>query len=352
MNNVKNRVVTPEALRTRFVHIALMITYVLCAIFAVVYLLLKAYVAFGLILIVSLLYSLSVLLIKRRHGFIARVWYLSVLIIHITAITALFSSSSGFHYYYFVVPALSGVLFDVSRKWQRVSASLYFLAATSLFLFFNYYQPNSFIEVSVQWFRVLHISSSVIAMIALFIGFSVLAVEIRKSRTDLIQLATTDSLTGIANRREFIMRGAQEISRCKRYDGSLSLLLIDLDYFKRVNDTYGHAVGDMVLTRFVEIVKKQIRLVDFFGRLGGEEFGILTPESAEVPAYSFGERLRSSVQDMLVSVDGSDIRVTASIGISSFRPGCDSFEALLSNADKALYRAKDNGRNRTEMEAV
>ena len=134
MKNSYNQVVSADYFRSRLTQIALFITYITCAIFGGLFLFLKAYTATGLILIVSVLYGFTSLFLRRQHDLLARIWYLSILITHMTVITTLFSSSSGFHYYYFIIPALSGVLLDISRKWQRLSASLFFLASFIFYL--------------------------------------------------------------------------------------------------------------------------------------------------------------------------------------------------------------------------
>lgn len=168
----------------------------------------------------------------------------------------------------------------------------------------------------------------------------------RKRAEDAIHLlATTDSLTGIANRREFSAILEKEIARSRRYGNKLSLLMYDIDHFKRVNDTYGHDAGDAVLQEMTELVKKDIRAVDTVARWGGEEFLVLAPQLDVVGAGSMAEKLRQEI----ASHDFSQVgRITISFGVVALEQG-DDIRSLLKRVDDALYRAKERGRNRVEI---
>ena len=168
---------------------------------------------------------------------------------------------------------------------------------------------------------------------------------------ELRRLATVDPLTGAFNRRYFLSAASQEMERAVRYGGSLSLLMIDIDHFKRVNDRFGHALGDEVLRKTVEVCRANLREVDIFARLGGEEFAALLPQTASVGALGLAERLRRAVAEMVVPLAGGDLRVTVSVGVAE-RSVETTFEHLMSRADQALYAAKETGRNRVEMAPV
>ncbi|HJU73061.1 MAG TPA: diguanylate cyclase [Gemmatimonadaceae bacterium] len=164
----------------------------------------------------------------------------------------------------------------------------------------------------------------------------------------LEQLAATDPLTDVLNRRALTDRLLGEMERVRRYETTVSILLIDLDFFKRVNDTHGHLVGDDVLTEVAELLQRAVRAVDVVARFGGEEFVIVLPETGAVGAHSFAERIRELVeaQTFVQAADGTGLRITASIGVATFpSPGLQSVEDLLAKADQALYRAKAEGRN-------
>lgn len=158
-------------------------------------------------------------------------------------------------------------------------------------------------------------------------------------------LASTDSLTGIANRREFTSVLEKEMARAKRYGSALSLIMYDIDHFKRVNDTLGHDVGDEVLKTLTMLVKKVIRSADILARWGGEEFLILSPESDMDAAKIEAERLRQAIADYPFKKVG---KITVSFGVTSF-DSHDDMTSLLKRVDDALYKAKENGRNRVEV---
>lgn len=166
-------------------------------------------------------------------------------------------------------------------------------------------------------------------------------------RFQLTLLATTDSLTGVLNRRRFTEVGTDEFFRCRRYDKPMSLLMLDIDHFKNVNDTWGHLAGDHVLQNFAATINVAIRETDRMGRWGGEEFAVLLPETDLTDAGAVAERIRYAVQESTsMSLDGeSPIRVTVSIGVASLSPNDTSFENILSRADNCLYNAKTIGRN-------
>ncbi|WP_185827567.1 sensor domain-containing diguanylate cyclase [Halomonas nitroreducens] len=158
-------------------------------------------------------------------------------------------------------------------------------------------------------------------------------------------LSRRDPLTGVANLRYFFERAADEYARVRRSGGDCSLLMLDLDHFKRINDHWGHATGDEVLKAFCDTVRDSLREVDLLGRLGGEEFAVLLPDTDREGAARVAERLRRRVEQHPVPQDSQVIPYTVSCGVATLRPDDDSAEAVLRRADDALYRAKAAGRN-------
>ena len=161
------------------------------------------------------------------------------------------------------------------------------------------------------------------------------------------ELANTDDLTQIPSRRCFVRQSESEIERSLRYKRPLSLLLYDIDHFKTVNDSCGHEMGDRMLKAITEAVAQELRATDMQGRLGGEEFGVLLPETSKAEAFEVAERLRKRVEDLVVQDrDDRKIHVTVSIGVSELPSHGETFDQLMSRADDALYQAKESGRNR------
>lgn len=162
----------------------------------------------------------------------------------------------------------------------------------------------------------------------------------------LESLATTDELTGIGNRRKIMADLHDEFKRSKRYGTAFSLLLLDIDRFKQVNDTYGHLVGDLVLQALTLRLLKLLRSVDRFGRQGGEEFVIILPATTLEDAQFVAERLRQQVRRHPIPTEQGEIAVTLSIGVTTYCPDDSAASDLLQRADLALYQAKERGRDR------
>ncbi|WP_430460205.1 diguanylate cyclase [Thalassolituus sp. LLYu03] len=175
--------------------------------------------------------------------------------------------------------------------------------------------------------------------------------ELRKAMDDLHHAANTDPLTLIANRRHFFEVAGVELARAQRYHHPLSLLLLDIDHFKNINDQYGHHAGDQVLKFFAAFYRDNLRKVDFIARFGGEEFVVLLPETGLSEAAMLADRLRSRLADERIYTMPEDksLTITVSTGVSLFEGAGDTIQTLLSRADEALYRAKRQGRNRCEV---
>lgn len=168
----------------------------------------------------------------------------------------------------------------------------------------------------------------------------------REMEARLREMAKTDSLTGVSNRRHFFERAEAELQRSRRYGRPLSVFMLDLDHFKAVNDTHGHEAGDRVLVAVTGLINERLRDVDVLGRMGGEEFAVLFPETAAGQAASVADRIREVVEQAKVPVDGGHVSVTVSIGVAELRDADRTMDALMRRADKTLYKAKELGRNR------
>jgi len=170
--------------------------------------------------------------------------------------------------------------------------------------------------------------------------------SLRSYTLELRRLATIDALTSVYNRRYFLEQAEKEIARARRYKSPLSALMLDVDKFKQVNDTYGHSVGDAVLTKLAGVCLAELREIDFIGRLGGEEFAICLSDTSFKGASLFSERLRNSIENTTIQTDSGPINITVSIGLTEVIEGDHTFSCALNRADKALYNAKESGRNK------
>lgn len=164
---------------------------------------------------------------------------------------------------------------------------------------------------------------------------------------ELEGISITDSLTQVYNRRYFMERLRQEVKRVSRYGPPVSLLIIDIDHFKKVNDTYGHQAGDAVLSDVARLIKERLRETDLFARYGGEEFALIATVTEQAGACVLADRIRALIEKSEFPFGDNRIKVTISIGISTWQPTMnEDYEELIRQADTALYRAKEQGRNR------
>ncbi len=181
-------------------------------------------------------------------------------------------------------------------------------------------------------------------------SFNSMVTLLDESMRKLELIAHTDPLTGANNRGYFLESLDVEYERAKRYGSVFSLAMLDLDHFKSVNDTRGHAAGDEALRSLCRVLNSSgLRSTDFFGRIGGEEFAIVLPETNILGAVEIAERVRSNLEQSAVLYEGNEFFITASIGISQYRDG-DTRESILNRADQAMYTAKKSGRNRICLE--
>jgi two-component system, cell cycle response regulator len=169
--------------------------------------------------------------------------------------------------------------------------------------------------------------------------------ELKAAHDKLERLASTDALTGLYCRRRWYEFGADEIARHQRYKRPFSVLVADLDYFKRVNDTFGHAVGDDVLARFSQVLRDQRRESDVVGRVGGEEFALLLPEATLADAREVGTRIVTDCRLLKLPTSVGEVTFTCSIGAAEVTAADRTIENIVQRADEALYRAKHQGRN-------
>lgn len=178
-------------------------------------------------------------------------------------------------------------------------------------------------------------------------NLTAVAIENKNVREELERRAYNDYLTGLANRRHFFERAEEEIARHSRHGGELSVLMFDIDNFKLINDLYGHSTGDLVLKKIADIAMETLREIDLIGRIGGEEFAVLLPQTGLEEAMLVAERLRKAIeQGEIVLNEGLSPRFSASFGVTSVGERSSNIDMLLSRADKALYEAKESGRNR------
>jgi diguanylate cyclase (GGDEF)-like protein len=270
----------------------------------------------------------------------------SVLGVLVIQVNALGRPPDFFGHYVFEVFVLL-VFFSAAPMQPRSQLGigvLYLLGALPILLFYK--RPPSDIYTSNTIFVLLLTVVSGYLISRRIVQYRI---EVLQARLSLELQARTDSLTGISNRRAFLDRARSELSRSDRDGRPLSLLLLDIDQFKKINDRFGHEMGDLLLIEFTRRIALALRSYDQFARFGGEEFVVLLPGCDLPEALDTARRLRQAIGDTVFSIRDHEIPMTVSIGVTRVRPGEASIDAALSRADTALYAAKDNGRNREEV---
>jgi diguanylate cyclase (GGDEF)-like protein/PAS domain S-box-containing protein len=173
----------------------------------------------------------------------------------------------------------------------------------------------------------------------------------KRKQSRLEDMATTDGLTGLLNRQAFMQRAEKEYVRTRKYSRPLTVVMIDVDHFKSINDRYGHAVGDDVLRAMSKICQQSLRGSDVLGRVGGEEFVLLLPDTPQANAIYVAERMREQLEHAPIDIADLQINITASFGVATMRDDDDDFTTLLERADVAMYDAKHGGRNQVKSAA-
>jgi two-component system, cell cycle response regulator len=240
--------------------------------------------------------------------------------------------------------ALSSLGFILARPWNHMWWLAHAIFAAGFFLL-SYGIVQAF--HTTRSFSTIYSQEELMARLAEAVARTESALhELQRANQKLNQLASIDPLTGVGNRRQFIERVEAEIARVKRDGAPFSLLALDLDHFKSVNDSYGHQVGDQVLCGVVQKCLDAIRPYDGVARVGGDEFMVLLPQLTLGAARLIGERVRSAIAGSMFEVGiGRLVEVTVSIGVSEFGRDGDTLDTILRVADERLYRAKDAGRN-------
>lgn len=284
---------------------------------------------------------------SQRRNRLAIMLIRTEVLVHAGLGTVLIGWDSGFHYFLLMfIPALF-VTMRARSAWILVGCMwLYYVGLDVLMWYIEPLQPiSSNALLAVHIFN-LTVVFGMFAYLALFYVSTV-----TRAHKRLARMATTDSLTGLFNRRHMIALTEKELARHHRRPSNLTFMLMDIDYFKQVNDQYGHDIGDRVLGGVSQMLTDSMREQDFIGRWGGEEFLAVLPETDIEQAAVSAERIRKAIESLVIESDGKLINVTISIGITQYRA-----EELLSNAiaraDHALYEGKSGGRNRVEVALI
>lgn len=296
-------------------------------------------------LILTIGYSFSVILSYFHHHKSAKTWYFSLLMLHLFVCTnVFFTKESGFHFYFFLVPTGALLLFDLKDRMLKLVLSI---IAALLFLYCeNTLNDSPLIIFTETVEHLLYQSVFLVNMFAVILVLTLFSKQIEKHQLDLIKQASTDILTSLNNRRYFFQQGESLLEKHNKNHQPLSLILLDLDYFKHINDQYGHAVGDSCLIAVSDALQETLPQNSFCYRIGGEEFVVLLSDCDLISATELAEKIRNTIEVLVVTTeDGNKIRCTVSIGVSYNETNREILKQILKQADLALYKAKNAGRN-------
>ncbi|MGJ8693291.1 MAG: GGDEF domain-containing protein [Thalassotalea sp.] len=334
---------SPQASKIKITNI---VSYFTCAValFYALYFWLSLQQPFlaGLNLLFVFGYAISLVLSKSGFYKIAKYWFFTMLLVHVYVLTTLvFSPSAGFHFYYLLLPTGVFLLLDEKDKVAKVvimslGAGLFFLCHNS--------NNQPLIELSIEAEYWIFASTIIVIMTEIYFVMSVFSQAITIHEKELQAMATTDGLTGVNNRRSFMMVGDEMFSSAERYKQLFSVMIIDIDHFKNINDSYGHKMGDDILKIVAQTLKNNIRKSDVLARYGGEEFVILLPETSLNDGYDLANLLRTKISDLTIATENENITCTASFGVAQYHQQHNLSE-LVNAADQALYEAKASGRN-------
>jgi diguanylate cyclase (GGDEF)-like protein len=334
--------------KNRIMYHMIVIVFIVSILFLGLYFLYMPFIPAVITQILYILFNLSLYIaLKNRQFTFAKYGIISSYFIQLTlAVFLWFPICTGFFMLYFIIPVVSFMLTDYNNK-NDVLFSVIVSALTTVCLLlsvigvnFALYCPSEQICMVIKILTILSLLPPII-----FVLWN-MSWNQYVLQQELSKLANTDALTKTLNRRALFVRGEQEYRLARKYNHDLTLILMDIDYFKKINDSYGHPAGDTLLFEIAQLVRNNIRKEDIFARYGGEEFAVLLRRSDTESSRLVAEHLMEKIRNHTFYVDNKNVTMTVSIGVSQLTPEHSSIETMISNADKALYQAKERGRDR------
>ncbi|MBI2733425.1 MAG: GGDEF domain-containing protein [Aquabacterium sp.] len=289
-----------------------------------------------------LIYVLAILLLRHDRVALALFMVIAEVAAHAVLAVIAVGWESGFHYYLLIV--IPVYLVNQVNKWPFKIGFATFIGAAYVALDWYWRKAEPAYQMDLGTLAYLH-RFNLVTTIAILSGLTVLYVHLINQAEDrLHELATTDSLTGLLNRRSMLAALSHEQAVRQRQPHDTCVLLVDIDHFKKLNDSYGHNMGDWALKAVAEVLEAGVRDMDLVARWGGEEFLIVLPFASRDTALAVAERLRTAISDLRFPSKDHTLRVSATLGLAELRAD-ERVDQAIQRADAALYRGKDNGRN-------
>ncbi len=294
-------------------------------------------------------YGITLMFNKYNAHKAGKVWFFSVLMLHLVICTNIFvTNKTGFHLYFFLVPTGAFLLFELKDKVEKLFLS--FIAIVLYFYCENTLNLAPLIELNDEMNHLIYQSVFFFNMLEVVFVLTLLANEIEINELKLTKQATTDSLTGIYNRHHFFEQATCDLAIANEFKRPFSVILLDFDHFKKINDKHGHHIGDLSLMETSNQIKIHCRSQDCFARIGGDEFVIALADTTLQEAKYIAERIQVSVENNLIETPiHNSFNCKVSMGVSSKIDDCSRLKDLMLKADKALYQAKEQGGNRVAL---
>lgn len=296
-----------------------------------------------------LVYVLSALLLRQDRVGLAMILMIGEVAVHAVLAVVAVGWESGFHYYLLI--AIPIYLANQVNRWPLKITMATAISVSYIALDWYWRKAPPVYQMDLSTLAYLH-RFNLVTTIAILSGLTVLYVHlITQAEARLHELATTDSLTGLMNRRSLLAVLEAEQARRQRQPHDVAIILVDIDHFKKLNDTFGHNMGDWALQAVSEVLKRGVREMDFVARWGGEEFLIILPFADIATAMPVAERLRQGIAELRFPTKGHELRVTATLGLSHL--GTDEVaDIAIQRADAALYKGKHDGRNQVVVKTA
>ncbi|MES0489314.1 MAG: GGDEF domain-containing protein [Leptospirales bacterium] len=332
----------------RFTNFVITLTTFWVGVYLLLYLTVFKSNAAAIVNVSTILSLLTVLLInKKGHVLTARTLLITIMMTQFFILTTfILSNKSGIHLFYICIPPVCVLIWNYRIKKQRYLILLF--SALSVFLLLGCeFTQTPLVKIPLENFQYLYSFSVVVIIGTMFLIVGYFSISITKATDTLQKLAATDTLTGVSNRRVFMETGERLLAEALRYNRDFTIMILDIDKFKSINDIYGHPVGDEIIKLTAKASVSFLRETDTFARIGGEEFAILLPETNSEQAIKVAEKLRTGIENLIFITQMKEtIRHTISIGVTSFGKEIKNLDDLISKCDGALYRAKKSGRNK------
>lgn len=326
------------------------ISMLICVFYSIAFIAIGANLAAFIQLIGAFTFMTVVGLLRRRmQTFTRYVGIITSLSLVFIQTIFVFGPGFGFQYQLFALLVIIYLLLDYNVDFERYSIYLFSALIVCIFFISEWLTINPLFTQYLKYEKIFFSLSLFGTFIGLIIVLQYLSKEIFSAKDQLYNMATTDVLTGLYNRRTFIDRGEESFKIAERGGNNFSVILFDIDSFKEINDEYGHLIGDQVLKSIADISRNTVRDTDLISRYGGEEFAVLLHNTNGEQATIVAEKIRYRISEHIISISPYKINRTVSLGVMNYHYSLDSFDEMMDKADKAMYKSKSLGKNQTTL---